>query len=77
MCYPLSYMPSRPGKTVTISISVDEGRLDAARYDSFIRLARERHALEEAQAEKALIDRRRAGRIGSKALRAMQKQRGR
>ena len=60
-----------------VKAAVEDERLDAARYDSFVRLAQERAALDLQQAERALIDRKRQGKIGAKAYRAMKKTRGR
>ncbi len=60
-----------------VKTAVEAGRIDPARYDSYLGLMRERKALEEQQAERALIDRKRQGRIGAKAYRALQKRRDR
>lgn len=60
-----------------VKAAVDEGTLDARRYESFVKLAREQAATEKARDERALLDAKRQARIGSKALKAMQKDRGR
>jgi ribosome biogenesis GTPase len=72
-----------------IKAAVDSGALDAGRYESFLKLQQERAALGEERTERARLDAERAGRsgkgtrtrrdekIGSKALKAMQKERGR
>jgi ribosome biogenesis GTPase len=54
-----------------VKAAVAEGTLDAARYDSFLKLAGEREALADKLEDK------RQSKIGSKALKAMQKSRGR
>ena len=53
------------------------GTLDAARYDNFLKLQAERDAFERRQDERALLEQKRAGKMGSKALKAMQKERDR
>lgn len=63
---------SEPG--CGVKAAVEDGRLDAGRYASFLQLAEERAALVGQQLE---LDRKREGRLGAKAIRAMQKQRGR
>jgi ribosome biogenesis GTPase len=72
-----------------IKAAVDSGALDAGRYESFMKLQRERADLGKERTERARIDAERAGRtskgpqtrrdekIGSKALKALQKERGR
>jgi ribosome biogenesis GTPase len=60
-----------------VKAAAADGRLDAGRYDHYLRLARERKALDGAQAERALIDQKREGRIAQKALRSLQKKRER
>ena len=72
-----------------IKAAVDTGALDAGRYESFMKLKRERADLGKERTERARIDAERAGRtskgpqtrrdekIGSKALKALQKERGR
>lgn len=54
-----------------VKAAVAEGTLDAARYASFLKLAGEREALADKLEDK------RQSKIGSKALKAMQKSRGR
>lgn len=72
-----------------IKAAVESGTLDAARYESFMKLQRERADLGQERTERARIDAERADRtsknprtrrdekIGSKALKALQKERGR
>jgi ribosome biogenesis GTPase / thiamine phosphate phosphatase len=60
-----------------VKAAVEAGTLDAARYENFIKLQAERDAMEKRQDERALLDQKRAGKLGSKALKAMQKDRGR
>ena len=60
-----------------VKAAVEAGTLDAARYENFIKLQGEREAMERRQDERALLDQKRAGKLGAKALKAMQKDRGR
>jgi ribosome biogenesis GTPase len=64
-----------PGCAVKAAVEADE--LDAARYDSYLRLAHERKAVETQQVERAILDKKRQGRIGARAYRALQQRRGR
>jgi ribosome biogenesis GTPase len=64
-----------PGCAVKAAVEADE--LDPARYDSYLRLAHERQAVEAQQAERAILDRKRQGKVGAKAYRALQQRRGR
>ena len=66
---------SEPG--CAVKAAVEAGTLDAARYGNFLKLQAERDALERRQDERALLDQKRAGKLGSKALKSMQKDRGR
>lgn len=59
-----------------VKAAVEEGTLDAARYDSYLRLSHERAAVEAQQAERALLEKKRQGKIDAKALRALKKERG-
>ena len=59
-----------------MKLAVDEDRLDRGRYDSYLKLLRETVSLEKQQTERALLDRKRQGKIGAKAYRAMEKKRG-
>ena len=59
-----------------VKAAVADGRLDSARYDSYVRLAQERDVREQQQAERALLDRKRQGKIGAKAYRTLQRWRG-
>jgi ribosome biogenesis GTPase len=60
-----------------VKAAVADGRLPAARYDSFLKLQHEQEATEKLRDERALIDAKRQGKVMSKALKAMQKGRGR
>jgi ribosome biogenesis GTPase len=60
-----------------VKAAVESGDLDASRFESFLKLQAERQALEKRQDERALLEQKRAGKLGSKALKAMQKDRGR
>jgi ribosome biogenesis GTPase len=72
-----------------IKAAVESGALDAERYESFMKLQREQADLGQERTERARIDADRAGRSGrnprthrdekiqSKAIKAMQKERGR
>ena len=60
-----------------VKAAVGEGTLPAGRYASYRKLAEERAALERSQSERALLDRKRQGKIGAKAMRALQKGKGR
>jgi ribosome biogenesis GTPase len=72
-----------------IKAAVDSGALDAARYESLMKLQRERADLGQERTERARIDAERAARSGkstrtrrdekivSKAIKSMQKERGR
>jgi ribosome biogenesis GTPase len=53
-----------------VKAAVEEGRLAADRLDSYLKLQDELSALAKQQDERALLERKRQGRIGSKALRA-------
>ncbi len=56
-----------------VKAAVVDGRVDSARYDSYVSLAQERDARERQQAERALMDGKRQGKIGAKAYRALKK----
>jgi ribosome biogenesis GTPase len=58
-----------------VKAAVEAGELDAARYDSYLQLSHERQAFGAQQAERALIDEKRQGKIGGKGYRALQKRR--
>jgi ribosome biogenesis GTPase len=53
------------------------GDLSADRYENFLKLQREQAATEKLRDERALLEARRQGKVMGKALKAMQKQRGR
>ncbi len=60
-----------------VKAAVETGRIPADRYEGFRKLQQEQEALAERLEERGLIDARRQGRIMAKALKAMQKERGR
>lgn len=60
-----------------VKAAVDAGTLDAERYAHFIKLDEERDVLERRQEEKALLEQKRQSKVISKAIKAMQKSRGR
>jgi len=60
-----------------VKAAVDAGTLDAGRYASFLKLQREQAALEKQRGERALLENKRQGRILGKAIKSMQKLRGR
>ena len=60
-----------------VKAAVDTGTLDAGRYESYLKLQREQAAFEKSRDERAGIEAKRQARLGSKAIKAFQKQRGR
>jgi ribosome biogenesis GTPase len=60
-----------------VKAAVEAGTLDAARYENFLKLQAERDVIERRQDERALLEQKRAGKLGAKALRALQKDRDR
>ncbi len=66
---------TEPGCAVKAAVA--GGTVDADRYDSFIKLQHERYALIARQAVRGQIDQKRDARKGSKAMKALQKERGR
>jgi ribosome biogenesis GTPase len=54
-----------------VKAAVDEGRLDAGRLGSFLKLTREREAFERRHDERAQMEAKRQGKIGAKALRSL------
>ena len=60
-----------------VKAAVEAGVLDAARFEGYSKLAREQEAFEKRQDERGQIERKRAGKIGQKAYRAFNKERGR
>jgi ribosome biogenesis GTPase len=60
-----------------VKSAVASGALDAERYESYLKLRREQDAMEKLRDERALLENKRLTRIQMKALRAMQKARGR
>lgn len=66
---------AEPGCAVKAAVA--EGRLPAERYESYLKLSREQSSNEKLKEERAFLDAKRKGRIRSKAVKAMQKSRGR
>lgn len=66
---------SEPG--CAVKAAVETGELDPARYASFLKLQSERDLLERRQDERALLEQKRSSKVSSKALKSMQKDRGR
>ncbi|MEZ5287191.1 MAG: ribosome small subunit-dependent GTPase A [Vicinamibacterales bacterium] len=60
-----------------VKAAVAEGRLDAARLASYVKLHAELESLEERRDQRALIEEKRRSRVMGKALKQFQKQRGR
>jgi ribosome biogenesis GTPase len=60
-----------------VKAAVDAGTLDGGRYESYLKLQREQAAFERNRDERAGIEAKRQGKLGSKAYKALQKQRGR
>jgi len=58
-----------------VKAAVEAGTLSAGRHESFLKLSRERDALERKQDERQYLENKRQGKIAQKALRAMQKER--
>jgi ribosome biogenesis GTPase len=66
---------SEPG--CAVRAAVDAGTLDAGRYASFLKLRREQEDVARLRDERTLLESKRKGRIMSKAIKSMQKDRGR
>jgi ribosome biogenesis GTPase / thiamine phosphate phosphatase len=60
-----------------VKVAVEEGRLAADRLDSYLKLQEELSSLAKQQDERALLERKRQGRIMGKALKARLKDKGR
>jgi ribosome biogenesis GTPase len=60
-----------------VKAAVQAGTLDSRRYESYLKLSGEQAVTKQKREERALLDAKRQGKIGSKAIKAMQKQRGR
>jgi ribosome biogenesis GTPase len=56
-----------------VKMAVERGELDEGRYASYLKLAHERDAFERRHDERGLIDAKRQARIGSKAMKAIEK----
>jgi ribosome biogenesis GTPase len=55
--------------------AVDDGTLDAARYGNFLKLQEEHESFARRQDERALLDTKRQSKIGSRAMKSLQKDR--
>jgi ribosome biogenesis GTPase len=66
---------AEPGCAVKAAVA--DGRVDAARYENYVKLSREQVDMEKLKDERALREQKRQAKVGSKALKAMQKDRGR
>lgn len=60
-----------------VKVAVEEGTLDPARYENFVKLQEEREVLQRRQDERALLEQKRQSKVMGKALKSMQRQRGR
>ena len=60
-----------------VKAAVDEGRLDAARHQSYLKLQAEQAAIERKRDERAQQDARRGAKVAQRALRTLEKQRRR
>jgi ribosome biogenesis GTPase / thiamine phosphate phosphatase len=60
-----------------VKAAVDEGRIPAARYESYLKLQDEMAHLATQQDERARLEEKRQGKIGAKALRARLRDKGR
>lgn len=60
-----------------VKAAVEDGRLDAGRYASYLKLQDERETLAKRLDERAILETKRQSRIANKALKSFQKQRGR
>jgi ribosome biogenesis GTPase len=66
---------SEPG--CAVKAAVESGELDAGRYEHYLQLQKEQQALELRRDERTILESKRQGKIGSKALKRMQRERGR
>lgn len=60
-----------------VKAAVEDGTLEPARYENFLKLQAEQEALGKRQDERALLEQKRAGKPGAKALKVTQNDRGR
>jgi ribosome biogenesis GTPase len=60
-----------------VKAAVESGSLPAERYDSYVKLHREQAVMEKLRDERALLEEKREAKTRSKALKSMQKDRGR
>lgn len=66
---------SEPGCAVKAAVAT--GKIDPERYESYLKLSHEQEAMEKLRDERALREQKRQSKIGSKALKSIQKERGR
>jgi ribosome biogenesis GTPase len=66
---------SEPG--CAVKAAVEAGSLDAGRYANYLKLQGEQAETSKRRTERALVDAKRIGKIGSKALKALQRERQR
>ena len=66
---------AEPGCAVKAAVA--DGRVDAARYENYVKLSREQVDMDKLKDERALREQKRQAKIGSKSLKAMQKDRDR
>lgn len=60
-----------------VKVAVADGTIDATRYESYLKLMGERKQLLASQEVRSQIEQKRHARIGSKAMKALKKERGR
>jgi ribosome biogenesis GTPase / thiamine phosphate phosphatase len=60
-----------------VKAAVDAGTFDAGRYASFLKLQAEQDAIEKKRDERSLAEAKRAGKMGSRAMKSLQKDRQR
>ena len=60
-----------------VKAAVESGAILAERDESYLKLSREHAVTEKLRDERSLLDAKRQARIGSKAMKAIQKSRGR
>lgn len=66
---------TEPGCAVKVAVS--DGTIDASRYESYVKLQHEREAAEVRLDERALIEQKRQSKLLGKAVKALQRDRGR
>lgn len=60
-----------------VKAAVEEGRVEATRYESYLKLRHEHEAMEKLRDERAMLDAKRQAKVTGRAIKAMQKLRGR